>query len=50
MEKQISDPVDLDILKAPSNLAAKDVDFGEVLETHATPQMERKVLWKLDLL
>ncbi|KAJ5557367.1 hypothetical protein N7513_002956 [Penicillium frequentans] len=49
MEKQIPDSVDLDILKAPSNPAAKDVDFGEVLETHATPQMERKVLWKLDL-
>ncbi|KAJ5657298.1 uncharacterized protein N7484_000947 [Penicillium longicatenatum] len=49
MEKQPPGSVDLDILKAPSNPAAKDVDFGEVLETHSTPQMERKVLWKLDL-
>ncbi|KAJ5662977.1 hypothetical protein N7507_003708 [Penicillium longicatenatum] len=49
MEKQPPGSVDLDILKAPSNPAAKDVDFGEVLETHSTPQMEGKVLWKLDL-
>ncbi|KAJ6105021.1 hypothetical protein N7486_003710 [Penicillium sp. IBT 16267x] len=49
MGKQPPGSVDLDVLKAPSNPAAKDVDFGEVLETHSTPQMERKVLWKLDL-
>ncbi|KAJ6024816.1 hypothetical protein N7540_005613 [Penicillium herquei] len=43
------DPVGLDILKVRSTPVPKDVDFGEVLETYATPEMERKVLWKLDL-
>ena len=41
--------IDLDMLKVRSNPAAKDVDFGQVLETSSTPQMERRVLWKLDL-
>ena len=44
------EPVGLDILKVRSTPVPKDVDFGEVLETYATPEMERKVLWKLDLL
>lgn len=43
-------PADLDLLKIEQSSAARDVDFGQVLETTATPQMERKVLWKLDLL
>lgn len=42
--------VDIDKLKVDTTPAARDVDFGQVLETNATPQMERKVLWKLDLL
>lgn len=42
--------VDLDILKVQSAPAARDVDFGQVLETNVTPALERKVLWKLDLL
>lgn len=41
--------VDVDVLKMETTPAARDVDFGQVLETHATPEMERKVLWKLDL-
>jgi hypothetical protein len=42
-------PVDLDMIKVRSNLDPRDVDLGQVLETHVTPEMERKVLWKLDL-
>lgn len=42
--------VDLDLLKVDPNPTTRDVDFGQVLETSATPEMERKVLWKLDLL
>ncbi|KAJ5371514.1 uncharacterized protein N7496_007606 [Penicillium cataractarum] len=53
MEKQPTPPpggtVDLDMVKVRSHLDARDVDIGQVLETHATPEMERKVLWKLDL-
>lgn len=56
MEKQQSPsgsvPVDLDMLKIEPNHnhTSRDVDFGQVLETCASPEMERKVLWKLDLL
>ncbi|OQE27795.1 hypothetical protein PENSTE_c004G08929 [Penicillium steckii] len=39
----------LDIKKLDSSPAARDVDFGQVLETTVTPELERKVLWKLDL-
>lgn len=42
--------VDLDMLKIEPNSTARDVDFGQLLETISTPKMERKVLWKLDLL
>jgi hypothetical protein len=53
MEKQPPPPpggtVDLDMLKARSHLDPRDVDLGQVLEMHTTPEMERKVLWKLDL-
>lgn len=52
MEKQNipqdPDTPGLDILKINSTPAARDVDFGQVLETTATPELERKVLWKLD--
>ncbi|KAJ5674310.1 uncharacterized protein N7477_004244 [Penicillium maclennaniae] len=43
--------VDLDMLKIDPNQHndSRDVDFGQVLETYATPKMERKVLWKLDM-
>ena len=30
--------------------AAQDVVLGQMLEVHATPEEERKVLWKLDLM
>lgn len=53
MEKQHTSPpwgmVDLDVIKGRSSLDARDVDISQVLETHATPEQERKVLWKLDL-
>ncbi|CAI7586237.1 unnamed protein product [Penicillium pancosmium] len=39
----------LDMVKMGSTPAARDVDFGQVLETTSTPELERKVLWKLDL-
>lgn len=44
--------IDLDMLKIEPNQNhdSRDVDFGQVLETYATPEMERKVLWKLDML
>lgn len=29
--------------------AAQDVDLGQILEVQSTPELERKVLWKLDL-
>ncbi|KAJ5184052.1 hypothetical protein N7492_001668 [Penicillium capsulatum] len=41
--------VDVDALKVDQAPAARDVDLGQVLEMHATPEAERKVLWKLDL-
>ena len=53
MEKVHAPPVggtvDLDMVKVRSDLDARDVDIGQVLEIHATPEQERKVLWKLDL-
>jgi hypothetical protein len=42
--------VELDLLKVDPSPTTHDVDFGQVLGTSATPEMERKVLWKLDLL
>lgn len=33
---------------APSN--TRDVNLGQMLEVQTTPEEERKVLWKLDLL
>lgn len=41
---------DTDDLKevAPSN--TRDVNLGQMLEVEATPEEERRVLWKLDLL
>lgn len=55
MEKQTPhDPsgatTDMDDLKAarlPS--AARDIALGQMLEVEATPELERKVVWKLDL-
>lgn len=29
--------------------AAQDVGLGQMLEVESTPELERKVLWKLDL-
>lgn len=39
---------DLGTLKVESSSAARDVDFGQVLEVETTPAMEKKVLRKLD--
>lgn len=39
---------DLGMLKLDLSSAARDVDFGQVLEVEATPAMEKKVLRKLD--
>ncbi|KAJ5120946.1 uncharacterized protein N7515_010334 [Penicillium bovifimosum] len=39
---------DLEMLKLDATSAARDVDFGQVLEVETTPEMERKVLRKLD--
>ncbi|KAJ5783273.1 hypothetical protein N7457_005047 [Penicillium paradoxum] len=39
---------DLGILKIGSTSAARDVDFGQVMEVGTTPAMEKKVLRKLD--
>lgn len=39
---------DLGTLKVESGSAARDVDFGQVLEVETTPAMEKKVLRKLD--
>ncbi|KAJ5256749.1 hypothetical protein N7478_012853 [Penicillium angulare] len=53
MEKEqlpsLHDATGLDSLKIQHSSTNKDVDFGQVLETYATPEMERKLLWKLDL-
>lgn len=40
-------PVTDDIKEAVP--AAQDVDLGQILEVESTPELERKVLWKLDL-
>ncbi|KAJ5559192.1 hypothetical protein N7535_008944 [Penicillium sp. DV-2018c] len=39
---------DVGVLKLDSTPAARDVDFGQVLEVETTPEMEKKVLRKLD--
>ncbi|KAJ6090059.1 hypothetical protein N7467_005275 [Penicillium canescens] len=41
--------VDLGKLKIESNSAARDVDFGQVLEVETNPALEKKVLKKIDL-
>jgi hypothetical protein len=41
--------VDLGKLKIESNAAARDVDFGQVLEIDTNPALEKKVLKKIDL-
>lgn len=51
MEKQQSPSgakPDLGVLKVGSAPAARDVDFGQVLEMETSPAMEKKVLRKLD--
>lgn len=39
---------DLGILKVESISAARDVDLGQLFEVETTPEMEKKVLRKLD--
>jgi hypothetical protein len=39
---------DLGMLKLDSTSAASDVDFGQVLGVETTPEMEKRVLRKLD--
>lgn len=41
---------DMNKLKIASNIGARDAYVGEMLEINTTPEMERRVLWKLDLL
>jgi hypothetical protein len=52
MEKQHSPPdVNADMAKLGVEAStARDVDFGQVLEVESTPELQRKVLLKLDLL
>lgn len=56
MEKQTSnDPsgdtkdMDDDLKASRMPSAARDVALGQMLEVEATPEQERKVVWKLDL-
>lgn len=39
-----------DDLKGEPIPTKRDVDLGQMLEVDASPDQERKVLWKLDLL
>lgn len=56
MEKQHNDPPpgmtpELDDLKLKDEATlARDVGLGQVLEVEATPEQERKVLRKLDIM
>lgn len=56
MEKQHTDPPpgatpELDDLKVKEEATlARDVGLGQVLEVEATPEQERKVLRKLDIM
>ncbi|XHG03982.1 hypothetical protein AWENTII_007265 [Aspergillus wentii] len=52
MEKQYQDETNLhdDKVDAATQSAARDVGLGQMLEVQATPEQERKVLWKLDLI
>ncbi|KAI9930749.1 hypothetical protein MW887_011506 [Aspergillus wentii] len=52
MEKQHQHETDLhdDKVDAATQSAARDVGLGQMLEVQATPEQERKVLWKLDLI
>lgn len=52
MEKQHQHETDLhdDKVDAATQSAARDVGLGQMLEVQATPEQERKVLWKLDLM
>lgn len=36
-------------LKAEMKASGRDVDLGQMLSVQATPEEERKVLWKIDL-
>jgi hypothetical protein len=53
MEKQQPPPggaeYDIGKLKIDSHSAARDVDFGQVLEVETNPALEKKVLKKIDL-
>jgi hypothetical protein len=59
MEKQPSNvptgppPVENELddlkLRAEASLA-RDVDLGQMLEVEATPEEQRRVLWKLDMM
>lgn len=48
MEQQQSHP-DEKIMKGEGESPGRDLDIGQVLAVHATPEEERRVLWKLDL-
>lgn len=36
--------------KAEIEASARHVDLGQMLDVQATPEEERKVLWKLDVM
>jgi hypothetical protein len=38
-----------DLKLQAQNSAIRDVDVGQMLEVHYTPEDERRVIWKLDL-
>lgn len=54
MEKQQPVPNDvvseMSKLKIDSDVISQDACVGGMLEVNATPEMERRILWKLDLL
>lgn len=56
MEKQPSNsgpserPEVDDLKLQPEPSVVRDVDVGHMLEVDASPEQERKVLWKLDMM
>lgn len=47
LEREPPEAANMDDIKGALP-AAQDVDLGQILEVHSTPEEERKVLWKLD--
>ncbi|CAG8163243.1 unnamed protein product [Penicillium salamii] len=49
MERQQSHP-DEKNMKGEGESLGRDMDLGQVLAVQSTPEQERRVLWKLDLI